>query len=254
MPGRHAARAVSLDDRPPSIILRVPGSWSGPEQLARGLPRGYRLEGGGLVVPGGRVIELGALPRDSMFPAVFERSAGLEAWQRRSIDRTTVLVCLIGPGGSEDAARCMLAGLDGLLKAGGLGAFVDNSGAAMWRDDWLTVVADGSIEALLASLVRRYRSPDEVWSLGMHVIGLRDAVLARSSDAESDGADLNEFLLYSCDPDWAIGEGDLVGDETGPRYRLSRESATLVPEDSPLHNPYGRWRLQPLAKEKRERS
>ena len=39
---------------------------------------------------------------------------------------------------------------------------------------------------------------------------------------------------------------DFVGDEDGPRYRLRREDSPQFPPGSPLHNPYGQWRLKPL--------
>ncbi|MHC4140880.1 MAG: hypothetical protein ACYSUF_03020 [Planctomycetota bacterium] len=45
-----------------------------------------------------------------------------------------------------------------------------------------------------------------------------------------------------------IADGDYAGDYEGspPRFLLRKEATTFPPPGSPLHNPYGRWRLEPM--------
>jgi hypothetical protein len=79
----------------------------------------------------------------------------------------------------------------------------------------------------------------------MHVFGLCDAVITRGGDDEADWFDLTSFLGYTLLPDVVIADGDLAGDGDGspPRYRLHREASCRFPPGSPVHNPYGQWRL-----------
>jgi hypothetical protein len=232
----------------PEIALRIPGRWQGPAEFAGALPRCCRLTEGRLCMPDGGRIDVFAHPPDRDFPRIFASSSRI----RRSdpcleaVRNYAVNVCLTGPGGSMEAALSMIRAAVAVVGAGGAGVFVDNSGAAHSAADWLRLAENPDDLDAFQAFVTTFASEDELWSIGMHVFGLRDAVLARSDDDEADFHSLLSFLGYSFAPAAPIVEGDLAGDEQAPQFRVLKETAHRAPSGSPLHNPYGQWRLVAL--------
>ncbi len=80
----------------------------------------------------------------------------------------------------------------------------------------------------------------------MHVIGLREAIMAHTADDKADHVTLTSFLDYTVSGDVSIAEGDLYGGAAAPRYLLGKEPVRRFRPGSPMHNPYGQWRLLPL--------
>ena len=232
----------------PQIVVRIPGSWSSPANLADSLPPAYRLGRGKLHLPNGERVEVIPLPPDDEFPAVFASACrgAPSAADQRTIDNYSVSVCLTGTGGSVEAAGRMLQAAAAVTRAGGAGVFVDNGAIAHWSGDWIGLASDPDDQDLFSAFVATVSSPRELASVGMHVFGLRDAVIRRSGDEHADLFSILGFLGYTLAPDKTIVEGDLVGDEGAPCFRLCSEGDERFPPDSPLSNPYGRWRLLPL--------
>ena len=245
MPGKAG------QDSLPEIGLRIPGRWNHPRQLEQSLPGGYRLAWGRLDLPEGYGVEVFPQPADGEFPKVFATACrgAPSSRERRRIQEYTVNICLAGPGGSVEAARRMMQAGAAVIRAGGAGVFVDNGAKAHTARDWLRLARDPDDCDLFRAFVSTYRSPTELWSVGMHALGLRDAVMKRSGDEEADQGALIGFLSYSFAPETVIADGDLAGDETGPQFRLRRESCGRFPATSPMHNPYGQWRLLALREE-----
>ena len=94
----------------------------------------------------------------------------------------------------------------------------------------------------------QYNDRADLWSVGMHVFGLCDAVIKRGSDDDAACFDLTSFLGYTLLPEVVIVDGDYAGDYEGspPRFLIRKEVPAFPPPGSPLHNPYGRWRLELL--------
>ena len=234
----------------PEIVLRVPGSWSGPESLGRALPQGHRYAGDRLYLPGGDDVEVIPLPPDDEFPRVFEGACRRlpSRRDRRTIESYGVNVCLAGPGGSLEAAIRMLRAGAAVVQAGGAGVFVDNSGRAHPSRDWIDLAEGPDDSDAYQAFVSLFAGKTDLWSVGMHVFGLCDAVIKRGGDDESACFDITSFLGYTMLPDVVIADGDYAGDFEGspPRFLLRKEATTFPPPGSPLHNPYGRWRLEPM--------
>ncbi len=234
-------------DAPPSVVARIPGPWKQPTSLAQALPDGYRLSGGRLQLPGGRQVQFGAMAADSGFRKVFVSACRRPPLpeQRSAIDRCRAAVCLITPGGSMEAARRILEAAAAVVRAGGLGVLIDTSFIAHRRGDWLEHASHPGVDGLLRAFIRPLVSVDELWSLGMHAMGLRDIVMPRSGDHEEDCITLESVLDYTLTTDLIIADGDLIGD-IAPRFRLHKEPSCRFGPDSPLHNPHGQWRLEPF--------
>ncbi len=140
----------------------------------------------------------------------------------------------------------MFTAAGAVVRAGGFGVFVDNSGLAHRADGWLEVADCPAVDSAFLALIAVFPSNTDLWSVGMHMIGLRDAVITRTEDRRSDCDMLNDFLRYALVSEITIADGDLVGDDSGPTYLVRKELSRRFPSPSPLYNPYGQWRLEPL--------
>ncbi len=240
--------SIEVQDRPPEIGLRIPGPWRSPESLDQALPKGYRLDMERLWMPGGETVEVFAHPPDREFPGVFAMACrgSLSKRERERVARYEVNVCLSARGGSVDGVRRMFKAAAAVVRAGGAGVFVDNSGAAHRPARWLEIAECDEIRCAFLALVTVIPFKGEMGSIGMHMIGLRDAVLPKTGDRDEDYETLNGFLEYCLVSGVPIYDGDLVGDHAGPKYRLVKEDACRFRPTSPLHNPYGQWRLELL--------
>lgn len=248
-----------VDDALPEIVLRIPGLWSKPEELMAALPQGAALAPPTdpdahfalLMMPDGGSVEVNVLPADDEFAGVFASSCQRAPSQRdrEVIENYKVNVCLSGPGGSFEAAHRMMRAGAVILQASGAGVFIDNSGLAHGSDDWHTLTNDpdnspeGDWGGVFWGFVSTIRGKDQMWSVGMHVMGLRDAIVPRTGDDELDFLTLHNFLGYSFRSGANIVDGDLLGDELGPRFRAVKEPCSQFPSHSPMFNSYGLWRL-----------
>ena len=134
---------------------------------------------------------------DDQFSEIFRTSLRRPATadELATVDNYTVNVLLSGPGGSLEAARTMLEAGAAIVRAGGAGVFNDNSGLAFGGELWLQMLEDGSSEAVSFAFVGIVRSKTEVWTMGFHVLGMRDVVMKRA-DVEQGGFDIVEVIRY----------------------------------------------------------
>jgi len=74
---------------------------------------------------------------------------------------------------------------------------------------------DGDPDAVSFAFVSVIQGQTEVWTMGMHVMGLRDIVMKRA-DIESGGFDIIEVIRYVCRGDKPVDDGHLMADLSGP--------------------------------------
>jgi hypothetical protein len=237
---------MSETDDSPQIALRIPGDWSHPGQLLDRLPDGFRMTPEAMVLPDGAEIELNPLPPDKVFPQIFQTSC-----RRPPTDEELAIVCrytvnigLCGPGGSMDAARTMMQAGAAIVRAGGAGVFIDNSGLAHGGDDWLRMTDDGSTDAISFAYVSIVRGRHEMYTMGMHVMGFAD-VLMRYSDSDGDEHEeaIVELVRYICGGGKPIDVDHLLADENGPRYQVLAVADNDADVPGPMRNPHGRLRI-----------
>ena len=244
------------------IALRVPGPWDSPEAFDAALPDGYRLGGDGETLwlytspdaDGGEPgrVPLYIHPFDAEFVDVFAGGVGRlpsEA-DRAGVEQHSVLICPVFPGGSPERAAAALRHTAAVIRAGGVGVFVDNSGLAHGSDDWLALAdathdADAVDDAAMHAFVNVYGAADRLWSIGMHLLGHRDATLVdRSGDDERDDVMLRNALGYILLSGATIADGDRLDDVgAGETLVVSLIDDDEVAPDHPMHNPSGRYRL-----------
>ncbi len=229
---------------PVEIVFRIPGPWTHPKELVERLPEGHRLTPEALILPDETKIELGARAPDKQFAQIFRSSCRQPAAadELATVDNYRVNVTLCGPGGSLDAARTMMRAAAAIIRAGGAGVFIDNCALAHGGRNWLTMTDDGSSDAVSFAFVAIVQGKGEAWTMGMHVLGLLDVVM-KQSDAEKDDFGIIDVIRYLARGDKPVGDGHVLADLTGPRFRASAEDGPQNLVGSPMHNPYGRLKL-----------
>jgi len=229
---------------PITIALRIPGKWPHPKELIERMPADCRLTGEALILPDGAQVEFGAMGADDQFAQIFRSSCRQPATEEEleTVDGYAVNILLSGPGGSMQAAHTMMQAGAALVRAGGAGVFIDNSALAHGGQNWLAMTEDGGPDALSFAFVSIVRSREEVWTMGMHVLGLCD-VLMKRSDIETEGFDIVEVIRYLARGDKPVDDGHVIADLDGPRFRAIKQESAKKLSGSPLDNPFGRLKL-----------
>ena len=232
---------------PVTVALRIPGQWSHPRELVQRLPAGHRLTPEALFLPDGTEVGFGAMAADDQFAGVFRSSCRRPATpdELATVDGYTVNACLSGPGGSMQAARTMMQAAAALVRAGGAGVFIDNSALAHGGGQWLAMTEDGGPDALSFAFVAIVRGRADVWTMGMHMLGLRDVVMKRA-DVEEGGFDIIEVIRYLSAGEKPIDDGHVIADLDGPRFQAFTQDSPQDLAGSPMHNPFGRLKLVSL--------
>jgi hypothetical protein len=230
-------------DRPATsvtIALRIPGTWSRPRELSERLPTGFSLTPESLILPDATRIDCWAMRADRQFADIFRSSCRRAATEDElaTVDNYKVNVVLSGPGGSVEAARKMMQAGAAVVRAGGAGVFIDNSALAHGGRDWLDMTEDASPDALSFAFVAIVRGKEEVWTMGMHVLGFRDVEMKRV-DADANDMDIIEILRYICRNEKPVEDGDIIADPGGLRYQTFLRACARGPEGTPMHNPFG---------------
>ena len=232
---------------PITVDLRIPGRWAHPGELIGRLPQGYRFTPEALLLPDATRVEFGAMDADDQFAQIFRTSCRQPATAEElaAVDEYTVNVLLSGAGGSLPAAHTMMQAAAAIVRAGGAGVFIDNSGLAHGGQQWLAMTEDGSPDALSFAFVAIVSGQAEVWTMGMHVLGLRDVVMKRA-DVEAEGFDIVEVIRYLARGDKPIDDGHVLADLDGPRFQAFTQDPGEELVGSAMHNPFGRLKLVSL--------
>ncbi|HKA06440.1 MAG TPA: hypothetical protein VKD71_04230 [Gemmataceae bacterium] len=197
-----------------------------------------------LILPNTTQVEFGAVAADDQFAQIFRCSCRQPATEDElaTVDGYRVNVLLSGPGGSLQAARTMMQAGAAMVRAGGAGVFIDNCTLAHGGQNWLAMTEDGGPDALSFAFVAIVRGRADVWTMGMHVLGLRDVVMKRA-DVEAGGFDIIEVIRYLSRGEKPVGDGDVLADLNGPRFQVFTQDSAAEPAGSPMYNPFGRLKL-----------
>jgi len=240
-----------------TIELRVPGPWISPQQLRDALVErktGYELTAdGSLRSPDGDLIEIGTSDHDDEIAQIFRGGHHGRMTEEELVLLGThaVKVHVVGPGGSVDPARRVVRAAAALVRAGGYGVFVDNSGLCHGPEDFLKLADDEQPGGVFWAFVTATGDPDLVYSCGMHCLGLRDVELYDPpQDQQEAWTALHEFLGYSYQSGTELHDGDHMGglpDSGVPEYIMRDIPCTRFEPGTPFHNPFGVWELKRAA-------
>jgi hypothetical protein len=227
-----------------TIALRLPGNWAHPGELIERMPRGYRLTPESLVLPDGTEIDFSPLPPDDQFAGIFATSCRNPPTPAELdiVNQYSVNVTLVGPGGSMEAARTMMRAAKAIIEAGAAGVFIDNCALSHGGSDWIAMTDDAGGDALSFAFVSVVDGKSEIWTMGMHTLGLHDIVVDKSDD-DNQGDKLIDIIRYMCNSENPIGIGHIIADENGPQYQTFEATPDKFDSDNPMHNPFGRLQL-----------
>jgi hypothetical protein len=228
------------------VTLRIPGMWSGPQEFVQALPKGCRCNGEALKLADGTEFEFNALPADNEFAEVFANSCPKRPTddEIERIENYKVNACISGPGGSLAAAKKLMAGAAAILAAGGAGVFIDNCGLAHGATDWLALQKSADNGGVYWAFVTTVRSEQVLYSIGMHVLGFREALMPLLKTQEQTYTALHSFLGYSAFSGAKINDGDVITDPVLPALRVRSEPHDRFAAGTPMFNPFGQWRLE----------
>ena len=235
---------MSDTNQRPAITLRIPGDWPHPGELLDRLPDGFRLTPDALFLPNDTKIDFVPMAPDDEFPRIFASSCRRPPGddELAVVARYTVNVGLTGPGGSLESALTMMQAGAAIVRAGGAGVFIDNSGLAHGGGDWIKLTEDAGPDAISFAFASIVRGRHEVYAMGMHVMGFPD-ILMRSGDIDEQGETIIEIIRYVCGGGRPIGVGHVLADEHGPRFQVVGRMHDGFDLQSPMHNPFGRLKI-----------
>lgn len=227
-----------------TIALRIPGEWSHPGELLERLPAGVQLTPETLILPGGAKVDFIPMAPDEVFPGIFESSCRRPPSdeERAIVGRYTVNVGLTGPGGSLESALTMMEAGAAIVRAGGAGVFIDNSGLAHGGEHWLQMTEDGGPDAISFAFASIVRGRHETYTMGMQAMGFSDIEM-RTDEIDEEGDTLVELIRYMCGSGRTIGVGHVLADEQGPRFQVVSRTEDEFDAQSPMHNPFGRLKV-----------
>lgn len=236
---------------PPQLILCIPGPWRERAQLSAALldsRDGYAMIGHLLAhLPSGFKCEFDFCEQDSRMQGAFEASAPhwRDTLEIAKICQHESVVYLVGEGGSRAAAEDMMRAAAALVRAGGLGVKVESAGLAHSPQAWLEFVANIPFFSAHKALVI-YVTGEDVYSCGMHNLGLPEAIVTPSGDLPF--ADLlQEFTQYQFRESPVLLDGQTFSvAKDAPVYRIRTDVGVEYEEGSLYGNPYGCWRLVPV--------
>lgn len=231
---------------PIEITLRIPGTWAHPGELVERMPPECRLSPEGLILPDGQRVAIAPMQPDRQFAKIFASSCRRPATpdELDRVNRYSVNMGLIGPGGSVEAVRTMMQAAAVMVEAGGAGVFIDNSGLAHGGGQWLDFAEDGSPDALSFAFVNVVRGQTEVWTMGMHVFGLPE-IKMRRADVEPTGDLIIDVLRYMCRSEKPVDKGHVLVLEDGQMLHVTSKVDCEFPAGSPMSNPFGSLFLLP---------
>lgn len=240
----------------PELVLCIPGPWKDNSALADEIAVsaiGYSLSGTVLRdSETGFACELvlqGANP-DLVDDFVKAGPHWAKTEAMADIDDHRSVAYLAAPGGSREAADAMMRAGAALIDSGGLGVKVDSTGIAHAPAYWIDMCDQlDQLTAHRALVV--YVAGSDVYSCGMHNFGLPEAITGPGDKTKA--ADMLRFFTrYLLEQAPQLEDGHTFSVSEGkPVYRVERVPAIDYGPGSLFNNPYGAWRLSPVAPDKK---
>ena len=233
--------SLEKSPQPVEVCFRVPGPWKRVQELVSQLPTGFRVERGFYVTRWGS-LELQVLPPDRELPRIFRMACRrpLSPAEGRGLDKHAAILAVIGRAGSLASAQSLLKATAGLIQAGGIGIFIDNCLAGHSGTDWMELAEHAhDPQAVFYVFITLAMMSGAIRSHGMHIFGQRDAIAGHNALTS-----IEDFLRMSAENSTQHQTETIFIDQQGHEFKLHVESDDAFLANQPLHNPFGRWRLE----------
>jgi hypothetical protein len=232
-------------------ILCLPGNW--PDAAA------FRLAASAIQLPAagsfivdtvtGSHVEFEITPRDPRMRDAFASASGgeVEGEELDAIAAHQSVLYLLGETGDLDKLKPLIQIATRLLPHGALGIKVESAGVAAPIERWLALSVRLDPFGLIRCFVVVGHGDERTYSCGMHNLGLPDVVINDVATAEAAHV-INRFNLYQLIERPTLSDGQTFATEAGARaFTMHKEPCTMWPQDDPYFNPFGMWRLVPVA-------
>ncbi|PWD49673.1 hypothetical protein C8046_02050 [Serinibacter arcticus] len=227
----------------------MPGPWADREEFVAAVSRDGWIVAGAVMLNiatrENHVVQLEG-PEPRLVAAVAASAGALpDGPDLTAIAGHRSVAYLVDAGGSPERAAAAMAAGSALLRAGGLAVKVEVTGVSRTPAQWEALVADPSPLGVYRACVVTVRAPDEVYTCGMHSLGLPDVRVAATEADAGDLVDAFARYLLLEQPVVQAGETFALGAEE-PGYRVDRDGSVDYDGDPLLTNPHGTWRLVAL--------
>ena len=161
---------------------------------------------------------------------------------------TTPIFSLACETGSIESIEKLVKAATFLLKLGGIGLKILNGGSFLTREEWDSN-SFPDLQAIFDAFVLIYSNAQGVFSCGMHNFGLRDVFVPLENDKDSNYL-IRSFAWYVLNEKPIINSGEIFSlGPDDPYFKVLETSDNFFPIDHPYHNPYGSWKLCPIAED-----
>ena len=132
-----------------------------------------------------------------------------------------------------------------ILKAGGLGIKIENSGTAHSPNRWMELIESERAFDHYSAMVFLINDTDYFFSCGMQNFGLPDCCISNKEDPQLAAYVMNVFNVYLFTEKPEINDGHTFSpDEDSPKYVLNRREDFIYGDDECFGNPLGRYILE----------
>jgi hypothetical protein len=168
------------------------------------------------------------------------------------IEQHNFVIYLSGATGSFNEAYLLSAAAAFILEAGGIGVKIDTTGKAFEKTNWLANIQTydeaNLFEMFVINSISDYRG--SVWSCGMQNLGLKDTIISGADSQKSVDA-ISIFGYHQIFDKPVIKPGQTFQqDARSAKYAITTESNQPFKGNKLLENPFGMWRLTPIAEKK----
>lgn len=135
-----------------------------------------------------------------------------------------------------------------LARSGAYGVRIEDSKGAWGLDAWIEALTPPTPFATLHAVMVLAVGHDEVYTSGLQVFGLPDALMVAGADPQGAARFLSMLAQYQLIEEPILLSGQTFApDAETPRQTLERWPDHRFPQSAPCHNPFGIWRVGPPA-------
>ncbi len=132
-----------------------------------------------------------------------------------------------------------------VLKAGGLGVKIENSGTAHGPKRWLELLGSDKPFHHYSAMVFLINDTEYFFSCGMHNFVLPDCCISNKEDVKEAAYIMNAFNVYHFAERPKLNDGHTFSpDSESPKYRLKKTADFIYGDDECFGNPFGRYILE----------
>ena len=234
------------------IILCVPGNWNDKIEIIKlivdSTSKEYLFTGNTIIyLPSNTVFQIDVCMADErMKNSFFYAGQGrLSEQELNDIDQHNLVVYIIGKGGNPDNALKIMRIAQIFLNIGGLGVKVETCGKAFNKTQWNNILLE-DIPIILYEVfvIFLYTNKNEVYTCGMHNIGMRDIICNTVLSMETTIDLMKTFIFYQLIDKPIINANEIFRQEYNSQpYRISIEDCYIYNSEDLFYNPFGLYRL-----------